>query len=355
MASEIIESSDSSIQNPEEPILVGENAKASHKFVSLILLSGFLLGIFALIGYIIFVRNTNVPQTTVKPVIKLAVNPWKAAELNAAIAKIILEEKMGYRVELVRIDENSQWDALAKGDLHASLEVWPSGHTVNMKRFITAEKTVEDGGPLGPVGKIGWFMPTELLKRYPVLASWQGLKDPKNAALFATSPGGKGQFLTGDPSWVQYDEQIINNLGLNFEVKELGSEDALIQAVDTAYKKKTPILFYFWTPHWAHAIYDLTPVTLPQYTDDCYENTKGGVNCDYPAEQLRKVFSAELKDYAPEVYQFLKKFTYTNKDQITMLAAVQQKKQSVDEVARYWVQNNESLWEPWLLSPTELR
>lgn len=283
-----------------------------------------------------------------KPLIKIAVNPWTAAELNANIAKIILQEKMGFPVKLVPVDENSQWQALAKGEIHTSLEVWPSGHKKDIQKYIITEKSVTNGGDLGPIGKIGWYIPSYLKDEHPELATWQGFKDPKNVALFSSVPGGKGQFFTGDPTWVQYDSQIIKNLGLNFEVKILGSEDALIKAVDEAYNKKKPIVFYFWTPHWAESIYNLTPVALPPYTDACYADLKNGVNCDYPADHLFKVFWSKFTTYAPQAYHVLKNFNYTSQDQIGMLAAVQKNKQSVESVARFWVNNNESVWKPWL-------
>src|SRR5262245_5603895 len=63
-----------------------------------------------------------------KITIKLAENPWTGSAVNVAVAKVILEKELGYPVEIVTIDENAQWAALAKGDLSASLEVWPSGH-----------------------------------------------------------------------------------------------------------------------------------------------------------------------------------------------------------------------------------
>lgn len=283
-----------------------------------------------------------------KPPIKLAVNPWKASELNATIAKIILEEKMGFPVELVPIDENAQWQSLSQGDIHASLEVWPSGHKENITTYIETEKTVENGGLLGPAGKIGWYVPKYLINDHPELATWEGFKNPKNVALFAADSEGKGEFYTGDPTWTQYDDQIIKNLGLDFEVKVLGSEEALIQLLDERYTAKKPIVFYLWTPHWAHAVYDLASVELPPYTDECYADIKSGVNCDYPKDELLKVFSADLKTYSPEAYQFLRKFNYSNEDQIRMLAALQQKKQTTDEVATNWVRNNEAAWQLWI-------
>ena len=70
------------------------------------------------------------------------------------MARILLEEQLEYPVEVVAIGESAQWIALADGDLHASLEVWPSGHADNVAEYIEKQKLVEDGGPLGPVGKL---------------------------------------------------------------------------------------------------------------------------------------------------------------------------------------------------------
>jgi glycine betaine/proline transport system substrate-binding protein len=292
--------------------------------------------------------DTNEKKISQKPVIKLAVNPWQASELNAQIAKILLEEQMGFSVQLIPVDEFAQWESLAKGDIDASLEIWPSGHKNDINKYIKSEKTVEDAGGLGPIGKMGWYIPMYLRNEHPELTTWEGFKDPKNIALFADSGNGVGQFYTGDPTWIQYDDQIIKNLGLNFEVKVLGSEDALIKKVDIAYNQKKPIVFYFWTPHWAHVLYDLAPVQLPVYTDECYSNLKGGVNCDYPSDQLMKVFWIGFKNYAPTAYQFLKNMNYTNQDQIGMLASVQIDKNSVEQVARNWITKNESVWKLWI-------
>ena len=70
------------------------------------------------------------------PLLKIAVNPWTGSALDAQLAKILLEEKLGYRVELVAIDENAQFPSLANGDLSATMEVWPSGHAEDHRLFI---------------------------------------------------------------------------------------------------------------------------------------------------------------------------------------------------------------------------
>jgi glycine betaine/proline transport system substrate-binding protein len=285
-----------------------------------------------------------------KPVIKLVENNWTASRININVAKILLEEQLGYTVETVAIDENAQWPALAAGDVSASLEVWPSGHAENIAQYIDDQKVVESAGELGSIGKIGWYIPTYMLTDHPELATWEGFEDPANAALFATAEtGDKGQFLGGDPSWVQYDEQIINNLGLNLQVVWAGSEEAILAQVDAAYSRQEPILIYFYKPHSAFAKYDLTNVTLPDNSAACYAKADaGGVDCDYPTDVLLKIVSAKLKDSAPDAYQFIKNFNYSTEDQISMIAAVDVDGKTPEEAARAWIDANEAKWKPWI-------
>jgi glycine betaine/proline transport system substrate-binding protein len=285
-----------------------------------------------------------------KLTIKLAESPWSASELNVEVARILIEEQLGYPVDIVGIDENAQWPAIASGDLHASLEVWPSGHAANVAEYIEKQQVVVDGGPLGVVGKIGWYIPTYMLEQDPALASWEGFTTPEAAALFSTAEtGDKGQFLAGDPSFVQYDADIIRNLGMDFQVVNAGSEEAILAALDSAVSREAPLLFYFWTPHSVHAKYDLTEVALPPYSDECYALAEsGGVDCDYPSDTLFKIFWTGLETEAPDVYALLSNMNYSTEEQIAMIAAVELDGKSVEEAAREWINANEATWQGWL-------
>jgi glycine betaine/proline transport system substrate-binding protein len=285
-----------------------------------------------------------------KPTIKLVENPWSGSAVNVAVARILLQEQLGFPVEVVTLDENAQWAALASGELHASLEVWPSGHAESVAEYIEGQGVVEYGGLLGPVGKIAWFMPEYMVQQHPELATWEGFANPDLARLFATAEtGNQGQFLAGDPSWVQYEEQIIPNLNLNLQRVVAGSEEALLAALDASYSRQAPILFYFWTPHSVHAQYDLVEVQLPPYSDECYaQAATGGVDCAYPSDDLFKIFWTNLQTYAPEAYTFLKNFNYSTADQISMIAAVELEGQTVEQAARAWIAANEGTWRSWL-------
>jgi glycine betaine/proline transport system substrate-binding protein len=284
-------------------------------------------------------------------VVNMAANDWLSAELNDQVAGILLQEQLQITVNHIPATTAGQWDQVRQGALDVSLEVWPSGHPDEMAKLNGGDPTVENGGLLGPTAKVGWIIPTYLLTEHPELATWEGYKDPKNVALFqSASSGTKGRFVGGDPSWVQYDQKIINNLGLNFEVEMAGSEAAELAQLDAAYTKRQAILFYLWIPHWAWAKYDLTMVTLPANTDACWAQAASatGPNCDYPTDHLFKLVRPGLKTDAPVAYQFLKNMSYTTKDQITMMADVTENGMTVEAAARKWLAANTTTWKSWL-------
>ncbi|MEZ4659106.1 MAG: ABC transporter substrate-binding protein [Caldilineaceae bacterium] len=285
-----------------------------------------------------------------KMTIKLAENPWSASAINVNVAKILLEEQLGYPVEIVDVDENAQWAALSTGDLHASLEVWPSGHADNVAEYIDKQGVVENGGALGVIGRIGWYIPSYLLTDHPELAAWEGFAGPEAAAMFATAEtGSKGQYLTGDPSWVSYEEQIIDNLGMDFQIVAAGSEEAILSSLSAAESRQDPLLFYFWTPHSIHAKYDLTRVELPAYSDECYAKADAnGVDCDYPEDVLFKIFWGGLADAAPDAHALLTNMSYATEDQIQMIAAVELDGSTPADAARAWLDAHEDVWRSWL-------
>ena len=281
--------------------------------------------------------------------LKLVQNPWLGSQIDAEIVALLLREQLGFTVTIVPMNETEQWDSIASGEAHASLEVWPSGHAKELETHVKTGK-VENVGLLGPVGRIGWYVPSYVIEDHPELTSWESLKDGKIAGIFKTpqtSP--KGRFLGGDESFTQYDGQIIHNLGLELSVVFAGSEEALLGELEAAYPKRAPLLFYFWTPHWAHAKYALTKLDLPQHTDACYAKAaSGGVDCDYPPDYLFKIAWPALRTRAPRAYKLIAAFTFSTKAQIELLGAVQTGQKTPSDAARAWVDQNEATWREWV-------
>ena len=283
--------------------------------------------------------------------IKIAVNPWTGSAVNANVAKILLEQELGYTVELVDIDENTQFPALASGSLDASLEVWPSGHAADIQRYIEGRRGgplrdggIVDGGELGLIGNIGWWIPTYLADEQPELARYQGLQGNEDLV--------GGEFLAADPTFVSYDEEIIDSLGLDLNVVHTGSEQALIDRLDEAIANEEPVLTYFYEPHWAHRKFDLTEVQLPAFDDECEEAAREkdgeGYDCDYANDVLFKAFWLGLEDKAPAAFRFLSNFEYTTDDQQEIAFSVDSEGMPMAQAAQQWIDDNPDVWQSWL-------
>lgn len=280
--------------------------------------------------------------------VTLVANLWPGSMANVQVAGQVLEERLGADVEIVEIDENAAWTGLDSGEYDAVLELWLSGHQDNYEQYVEDLGTVEDIGEIGVVGEIGWFVPSYVLDEYPEMETWEGLEG--NEDVFATAEtGDAGRFLAADPSFVQFDETIIDNLDLDLEVVQSGSESAQLAEVQTALDQQEPVLFYFYTPHWMHERYELSQVELPDFEEGC-EEPEGERTCGYPEERMLKIVNAQLSEDAPTSYAFLEAFEMENawQDEITLLMADEGEGLSPEEAAARWIEENPDVVDGWV-------
>jgi len=279
--------------------------------------------------------------------IKIVRNNWTASLIEAEILKQLIEQNLGNPVEVLDIDENAMFAGMSSGEVDVNLEVWPSGVTPDEQAFID-DGSVTSMGELGAVGKIGWFMPQYAVDAYPQLATWEGLKDPAVAKAFATAAtGDSGRFLGMDPSFSQYDEAIIKNLGLPFQVQFSGSEAATMAEIEARAANKEPLIMYYWTPTAAVGKYNLVNVKLPAPSVDCAAETDK-CDGDYPEDVLFKIASTKLKDKDAKVWTLVQNFKLTTEDQLGLLPKLELDKRDPVEVAAEWIKDNESVWKAWL-------
>jgi glycine betaine/proline transport system substrate-binding protein len=275
--------------------------------------------------------------------VKMMVNQWVGAAANVAVAQCLLQQ-MGYKVETSTLAEEVAWQGFATGEVDVILENW--GHPELEKKYIQDEKLAVDDGPMGVQGIIGWYVPKWMVDKYPDITDWNNLN--KYADLFKTSESGdKGQFLGADPTFVQYDEALIANLGLNYKVVFSGSEAATITAFQSATKNQTPLIGYFYDPQWLLNEIELVKINLPPWTPGCDADLKK-VACDYPAYTLNKIVRTEWKDTAGDAATFIKNFNWKNADQNSVADAITNKNMKELDAAKVWIDANPQVWQAWM-------
>lgn len=137
--------------------------------------------------------------------VKLGINGWVGAFINVYVAKIFIEEYLGYPVEITAdvtdftgtilehdeldsagdVVNKGAWTQLDEGTLDGILEFWPSGHTDNIREYVVERGTIVNAGSNGVEGRIGWFTPSYVLDDHgATLEYWRTLTEQSQAELF---------------------------------------------------------------------------------------------------------------------------------------------------------------------------
>jgi glycine betaine/proline transport system substrate-binding protein len=278
--------------------------------------------------------------------LQMAVNPWVGYEASAYVVGTVAQDQLGCTVEYKELKEDVSWQGFGTGEVDVVIEDW--GHPDLEKKFFEGEGdgTAMDMGPQGNVGIIGWYVPPWLAEENPDITDWESLND--YAQDFATSESdGKGQFLGADPSYVQFDEAIVSNLGLDFKVVFSGSEAASIEAFRKAEENKEFLIGYFYEPQYFMAEVPLVKVALPPYEEGCQDDPQD-VACDYPETDLKKIVGTEWAASDSTAVDLVQNFTWTNEDQNVVAGYIAADGMSPEDAAATWIEENQDKVDAWL-------
>lgn len=222
----------------------------------------------------------------------IAMPDWTGGQATAAMAAHLLQQDLGISVALRRTSQEAAWDALGTGEVHAIMEDW-GALPEKTGLYVERKRNVIDAGELGITGRVGWYVTREFADAHPGALRAGNLDD------YAEELGGK--LLQGDPYYATHDKAVIEDLDLPYRPAATGSESALIEEITAADRDGTPVLAYFWRPHWLHTEVDLAEVELPAGS--------------YPHVRLRKYLNAYFAGTGGEAAALLRGFSWTEEEQ----------------------------------------
>ena len=266
---------------------------------------------------------------------------WPSAEIQARVASYIVEHGYEYPVELVPGDTVSLWQALVNNDTHVTMEIWPAQQEWLLD---VDEGTLVEVGLSLDTGWEAWVIPQYLKDENPGLVSVTDLPDYVDLFVTADSQG-KARFVTCLPGWAceQVNDAKVQAYGLADSIHLLnpGSSAGLFADLEAAYSRGDAWVGYMWHPTPLSVKLDLYILEEPAYSDECWSTTKA---CAYPEAKVLIMVNKSLPERAPEVVEFLEKWSFKAADQVATEIWMEENNEDSDAGALWFLRNYREVW-----------
>ena len=188
--------------------------------------------------------------------IQIGWTAWSDAEFVTRLAERVIEDEMGYSVELIQTDIAPQYQGLASGDIDMMLMAWlPGTHADYMDRV---GQDVVNLGPLYGNARLGWVVPDYIPE--DELGSIEDLKkdsvrDRLDGRITGIDPGA---------GLTRLSEEAIETYGLDGYDLQISSGAGMTSALERAIRRDEWIVVTGWSPHWKFGAYDLRYLEDPE-------------------------------------------------------------------------------------------
>lgn len=291
-----------------------------------------------------------------KPTLVFADAGWDSIRFHNDVAAFIIENGFEYKTDVTTGSTPVTFEGLRRGDIDIYMEVWTDNireaYDEALKAGEIAEVSVNFDDDMQ-----GLYVPTYVIKGDPqrgieplapdlksiqdLPKYWEVFKDPEDKQ--------KGRIYGAIPGWAADEimSKKVETYGLDetYNLFRPGSDSALSASMVQAIEKGVPWVGYYWEPTWIIGQYDMTLLEEPAYDQEKWEKDYG---CAFPAVKVTVAVNKDLAQAAPEVVEFLKKYTTSSSITSEALAYMQEKNVDTDEAAKWFLQTKKDIWKQWV-------
>jgi glycine betaine/proline transport system substrate-binding protein len=273
----------------------------------------------------------------------IAMHAWNGYTASAQVVAEVARAQ-GCTITQTTLEEAGvTYDAMEAGSVDVIIEDWGGGRWQEW----ADRGAIQEVGPNGNIGLIGMYVAPWMVQEYPDILDSANLN--KYASMFKTSDsGGKGAWYEGPPGYTTIGEKMISANKLNFKAISTGSEAALVDVLTKAEANKTPAIAYFYEPHTLFVnIPGLDKARVKFPANDWADAAKASGKTDYPETVLQKLATTKLVDSGSIFATIVKNFTWTNADQNSVSADIENGMDPA-AAAQKWIDANPDTVKAWL-------
>lgn len=281
---------------------------------------------------------------------EMAALDWQSAQVNAEIAKFILEQGYGCDIAMVPSSTTSAIVSMTEnGKPEVLVEMWEN--TAGALLALRDDGRVKFiGEVLSDGGQQGWWVPQYLVDEHPELATLEGIlanPDLVGRRFFSCPDGWTCNFTNGHMA----EAAGMENAGI--EVFVPGSGETLSTSLASAYSEKEPWFGYYWAPTPLLGENPMVMVEVGEYDAEVFscnasEDCANPQMSSYPSDIVWNIVTADLAEREPAATEFLAAMSITNQELGEVLAWMDANNASAEEAAAYFLTTYQDTWSGWL-------
>ena len=283
---------------------------------------------------------------------------WTGAKAIGYVIKAVIDGPLGSEAEIVEGASDQQVVAAAmdKGDgaIDVYTDMWMPNQQAIWDKYIVEANSVAHNEPYR--GTQAMFVPSYMSGQ---VNSIDDLLKPEIAAMFDKDDNGKGEYWAGDAGWkstkmwqVKFKDYGLDELW----EPEIVSDATFKAQLKAAYAEEKPILFYYWTPEWLHAAYDLTPIDEPGHVEGCVDLKldqedwleASKFKCKHEDALVYVAHSRSLEQRNPAAAKFLTQIKLDPAVVNDWILQIGRDGENPQDVAEEWVADNPDAVSAWL-------
>ncbi|MCV2401317.1 ABC transporter substrate-binding protein [Marinomonas sp. C2222] len=291
---------------------------------------------------------------------------WKSASFIANLDKFILENGYGCDVELVPGDTVAAITSMVeKGEPDIAPELWTNSAKDVIDKAVSEKKLSIASASLSDGGEEGFWVPEYMVKKYPEVATIEGVI--KHADKFPHPESDSKSGFFGCPAgWsCQISNQnlfkAMNLADAGFEFVDPGSAAGLDGSLSRAYERQEPWFGYYWAPTALLGKYKMVKVDFGKTDVEEFTTCTTQENCldpkvtMYPPSPVFTVTTSEFENRAPGAFSYLKQRSFKNDNMSSLLAWMEENQADGQYGAEYFMFNNEAVWSKWVDAETKAK
>lgn len=286
---------------------------------------------------------------------------WPGAKIMSRVIGQVIETRLGGEVGYAPGANAVIFAAMdgGRGDIDVHPDVWLPNQSSFTDEYVDQKGTVAlSTGSYE--GRAGFCTPTYMAEKHNMKSIFD-LATPMAQDLYDTNGDGKGEIWVGASGWASTNVHKVKVRDYGIETfLEPTTEDETVfySRLKDAIDQEQGVVFYCYSPHYVHALYDVTMIEEPEHDPSTYKIVQPDQDADWyqkssitTGDQVKTVtvaYSKSLEERNAAAASFLSQINM-NADELSQLTyQVVIQGQDIDAAVSAWLDANGATVDGWL-------